>query len=137
MQVKRLMQRGITTLKQLIAYRDSCSSLFVFSSITRNYGLVNFNPTHFIDSRAPIYCLFPSRYREAYQLELDYFLDIVQGCQSCDPVEEGKVVKAVSRVAMACEESARTGNPVKLEWRPEEIPNDYKSADMKITQNGK
>ena len=37
----------------------------------------------------------------------------------------GQMTRAVSKVAEAAEESAKTGMPVNLEWTKEEIPNQY------------
>ena len=45
-----------------------------------------------------MYYSFPSRYKDAYQIELDHFLDIVQGVADEAVVDlEGKSTLAVSR----------------------------------------
>nr|CAD7199179.1 unnamed protein product [Timema douglasi] len=69
----------------------------------------------------PIYFSFSSRHKLAYDYELEHFLDIVQGKTSKLKVE-GKEVLAVSKIATACEESAKTGQFITLKWAPEELP---------------
>eukprot|EP00095_Tigriopus_kingsejongensis_P009056 maker-scaffold308_size214241-snap-gene-1.34 protein:Tk09056 transcript:maker-scaffold308_size214241-snap-gene-1.34-mRNA-1 annotation:"uncharacterized oxidoreductase -like" len=63
---------------------------------------------------APIYHSFPSRYKDGYQSELNNFFDVVQGIQ--DNSVGPEAVLAVSKIASACEASARSGKPVALEW---------------------
>nr|CAD7404955.1 unnamed protein product [Timema cristinae] len=69
----------------------------------------------------PIYFSFASRHKLAYQYELEHFLDILQG-QTSKPKVEGKEVLAVSKIATACEESAKTGQFITIKWAPEELP---------------
>ena len=42
-----------------------------------------------------------------------------------EPSVTGLMTSAVSRIATACEEAARSGLPVKLEWTPEQLPDGY------------
>eukprot|EP00088_Acartia_fossae_P065434 TRINITY_DN806_c0_g1_i1.p1 TRINITY_DN806_c0_g1~~TRINITY_DN806_c0_g1_i1.p1 ORF type:complete len:390 (-),score=86.89 TRINITY_DN806_c0_g1_i1:164-1333(-) len=74
-------------------------------------------------SEAPIYYSFPSRHHDGYRRELDHFLDVVQKGESMSVTD--RMTSAVSKVADACEESAKSGMPVKLIWASEEIPEDY------------
>ncbi|CAG2058224.1 unnamed protein product, partial [Timema podura] len=73
----------------------------------------------------PIYFSFASRYKLAYYYEMEHFLDFVQGKTSQLKVE-GKEVLAVSKIATACEESARTGQFITLKWAPGELPSSIK-----------
>jgi len=72
---------------------------------------------------APIYYSFPSRHHDGYRRELDHFLDVVQKGETMSVT--GRMTSAVSKVADACEESAKSGMPVKLSWEKDEIPEDY------------
>jgi len=74
-------------------------------------------------SRVPIFYSFPSRHADGYSRELNHFLDVVQ--MGVEPSVTGLMTSAVSRIATACEESARSGLPVKLEWTPEQLPDGY------------
>lgn len=71
----------------------------------------------------PMYYSFPSRHADGYMRELDHFLDVVQGKQTMSVTD--RMTKAVSKIADACEESAKTGAKVQLVWGEEEIPGDY------------
>lgn len=70
--------------------------------------------------QAPMYYSFPSRYREAYQKEMDHFLDVTLGMTNMSVTS--KQTMAVSKIASACEESAKTGKSVELKWSSDEIP---------------
>lgn len=73
--------------------------------------------------QTPIYYSFPSRYRLAYKHELEHFLDVVQhGAQMS--VTSWQTL-AVSKIATAAEESARTGKSVELDWSKDGIPANY------------
>lgn len=62
----------------------------------------------------PIYFSFPSRYQEAYLLEMEHFLNVVQGIEKCEISVES--ILAVSKIATACEIAAKTGDTVPLHW---------------------
>ncbi|KOC61684.1 putative oxidoreductase YrbE [Habropoda laboriosa] len=69
---------------------------------------------------SPIWYSFPSRFMNAYRRELDHFVNIALG-----KVESSVLPKetlAVSKIASACEESARTGETVKIQWTENELP---------------
>ncbi|PNF29102.1 putative oxidoreductase YrbE [Cryptotermes secundus] len=88
----------------------------------------NERPMHGIESHIgfqggntmPIYYSFPSRYKMAYLNEMEHFLDILQ--DKAKPTIMGHETLAVSKIASACEESARTRQFVQLQWEPEYIP---------------
>ncbi|XP_006618491.1 uncharacterized protein LOC102675776 [Apis dorsata] len=89
---------------------------------------VNEQPIHCVTSHngiqgvnsPPIWYSFPSRFRNAYQAELNHFIDIVLGKDESSVLP--KQTLAVSKVASACEESARTGKMVEIKWTPNELP---------------
>ncbi|CAH2063355.1 unnamed protein product, partial [Iphiclides podalirius] len=65
----------------------------------------------------PIFYSFPSRFKAAYKNELEHFLDVVQ---YGDPMEVTSwQTLAVSKIATAAEESARTGKGVEIDWSKE------------------
>merc|ERR1712071_15469 len=74
-------------------------------------------------AEVPMYYSFPSRHCDGYSIELDHFLDVVQGKAAMSVT--GRMTSAVSKIANACEESAKLGRAVKLEWSAEEIPEGY------------
>ena len=74
-------------------------------------------------TRVPIYYSFPSRHASGYQIELDHFLDVVLGKDKSSVTD--LMTLAVSKIATACEDSAKCGQSIKLEWKPEEIPEGY------------
>ncbi|KAJ8940489.1 hypothetical protein NQ318_008527 [Aromia moschata] len=76
--------------------------------------------THDDVKRAPIYYSFASRFQEAYKREMEHFIDVLEG--KAELLVEGRDLLAVSKIATACEESARTGKMVNLKWTPEELP---------------
>lgn len=69
---------------------------------------------------APIWYSFPSRFRLAYYLELDHFLDVVVGREQSKV--QSKETLAVSRIATCCEEAARTGKAIEIKWANDELP---------------
>ncbi|XP_034952655.1 myo-inositol 2-dehydrogenase-like [Chelonus insularis] len=71
-------------------------------------------------NQPPIWYSFPSRFRLAYQKELDHFLDIILG--KVEPSVKPKETLAVSKIAAACEESARTGKMIEIHWNNGELP---------------
>jgi len=74
-------------------------------------------------SCVPMYYSFPSRHADGYMRELDHFLDVVQGQSEMSVT--GRMTSAVSKIADACEDSAKTGQTVKLDWEENEIPEGY------------
>ncbi|KAL6431569.1 hypothetical protein ACFW04_007262 [Cataglyphis niger] len=85
------------------------------NSIHRRYGL-NGSVT------APIWYSFASRFMNGYRREFDHFVDIVHG--KTKSLVKSKEILAVSKIATACEESARTGKIVDLNWANGELPDD-------------
>eukprot|EP00090_Calanus_glacialis_P029151 TRINITY_DN46780_c0_g1_i1.p1 TRINITY_DN46780_c0_g1~~TRINITY_DN46780_c0_g1_i1.p1 ORF type:complete len:423 (+),score=101.34 TRINITY_DN46780_c0_g1_i1:92-1270(+) len=90
------------------------------------------NKTVFSDScgssEVPMYYSFPSRHADGYMRELDHFLDVVQG--KCEMSVTDRMTSAVSKIADACEESAKTARAVQLSWKEDELPQGYlKLAD--------
>ncbi|PNF29151.1 putative oxidoreductase YrbE [Cryptotermes secundus] len=68
----------------------------------------------------PIYFSFSSRYQLAYVNEMEHFLDVIQGKDMLKVL--GHETLAVSKIASACEESARLGQSVELTWKAEDLP---------------
>jgi len=66
------------------------------------------------NSSGPIYYSFASRYADAYKFELDHFVDVVEG-KAVMMVNKVETL-SVCKVASACEESARTGQPVTINY---------------------
>ncbi|GFR32466.1 myo-inositol 2-dehydrogenase [Trichonephila clavata] len=62
----------------------------------------------------PIFFSFASRYQEAYAIEMEHFLSVVQGLEECNV--KGESILAVSKIASACEESVREGKVIPLKW---------------------
>ncbi|XP_076653096.1 inositol 2-dehydrogenase [Halictus rubicundus] len=81
-------------------------------SLTMQYGLQG-------TMQAPIYHSFPSRYKEAYERELDHFVDVAFGMT--DMSVTSKQTLAVCKIATACEEAAKTGKPVEIKWSSDEM----------------
>ena len=71
-----------------------------------------------------MYWSFPSRHAQGYKNELNHFIDVVQGQENLSIT--GKMTLAVSKIATACENSARSGKPVQISWDASEIPEQYK-----------
>ncbi|XP_015516052.1 inositol 2-dehydrogenase [Neodiprion lecontei] len=88
----------------------------------------NEQPIHCVETQyglnglttAPIWYSFPSRYRNAYQTEMEHFLDIVHG--KAQSIVDYRETLAVSKIATACEESARSGKMVEIKWGADELP---------------
>merc|ERR1712123_85265 len=85
------------------------------------------NKTVFSDdcgsSEIPMYYSFPSRHADGYMRELDHFLDVVQGKAVMSVTD--RMTSAVSKIADACEESAKTAKAVQLSWEDNELPLGY------------
>jgi len=76
------------------------------------------------NSTAPMYWSFPSRFDRGYVIELEHFFDVVQGQDICSI--DAKMTLAATKIVTALEESARAGGqPVKLTWTKQEIPDGY------------
>ncbi|KAL6261254.1 uncharacterized protein LOC105424859 [Pogonomyrmex barbatus] len=82
-------------------------------SVCRHYDLQG--PT-----TAPIWYSFASRFLNGYRREFDHFIDVVHG--KVESMVKSKEILAVSKIATACEESARTGKIVTLNWMDGELP---------------
>lgn len=52
-----------------------------------------------------MYYSFPSRYSDAYRIELGSFLDVISGHGELSV--SGKMTQAISKIATACDKSAR------------------------------
>ncbi|XP_008211381.1 myo-inositol 2-dehydrogenase [Nasonia vitripennis] len=70
--------------------------------------------------RPPIWYSFASRFKLAYYKEMEHFLDVVLG--KAQPAVQAKEILAVSKIASACEESARSGKTVDIKWADGELP---------------
>lgn len=68
----------------------------------------------------PIWYSFPSRFRNGYAQEMEQFIDVVHG--KCQVPVHAKEILAVSKIATACEESARSGKAVDIKWAADELP---------------
>ena len=71
-----------------------------------------------------MYYSFPSRHNMGYKFELDHFIDVVQSGSTESSVCD-RMVKAITKIATACEDSANSGLPVKLNWSKDEVPKGY------------
>lgn len=69
---------------------------------------------------APIWYSFASRFMNGYRREFDHFVDVVHG--KAESMVKSREILAVSKIATACEESARTGKIVDLKWTDSELP---------------
>lgn len=69
---------------------------------------------------APIWYSFASRFMNGYLREFDHFVDVVHG--KAESKVKSREILAVSKIATACEESARTGKIVNLKWMDNELP---------------
>jgi len=83
------------------------------SSVHRQYGLQGI-------TTVPIWYSFASRFMNGYKREFDHFIDVVHG--KAESRVKSKEILAVSKIATACEESARTGKIVDLKWTESELP---------------
>ncbi|XP_067006624.2 uncharacterized oxidoreductase YrbE [Anabrus simplex] len=70
--------------------------------------------------KSPIYYSFPSRYKIAYGLEMEHFLQVVEGKEKLSIL--GRETLTASKIASALERSAKTGKYVDLQWEPHELP---------------
>ncbi|XP_063374709.1 uncharacterized oxidoreductase YrbE-like [Cydia amplana] len=73
--------------------------------------------------QSPIFYSFPSRYKRAYQNELEHFLDVIQYKVPMEVTSWQTL--AVSKIATATEQAARTGKAVDLDWSKDGIPAQY------------
>ncbi|XP_063379784.1 uncharacterized oxidoreductase YrbE-like [Cydia fagiglandana] len=73
--------------------------------------------------QSPIFYSFPSRYKRAYQQELEHFLDVVQYNVPMEVTSWQTL--AISKLATAAEQAARTGTAVDLDWSKDGIPAQY------------
>jgi len=71
-------------------------------------------------SEVPMYYSFPSRHSDGYKNELNHFLDVVQNNAKMSVTD--RMTSAVSKIADACEESARSGETIALTWTEDELP---------------
>jgi len=71
-------------------------------------------------TNAPIWYSFASRFMNGYRREFDHFIDVVHG--KAESSVKSWDILAVSKIATACEESARTGKIVNLTWTNSELP---------------
>ena len=83
-----------------------------------------------------MYYSFPSRHSDGYKNELNHFLDVVQVILPYSLQEfvskssqnnakmsvTDRMTSAVSKIADACEESARSGETIALTWTEDELP---------------
>jgi myo-inositol 2-dehydrogenase / D-chiro-inositol 1-dehydrogenase len=83
------------------------------NSVRRQYDLQGL-------TTAPIWYSFASRFMNGYRREFDHFIDVVHG--KAESLVKSKEILAVSKIATACEESARTGKIVNLKWTDSELP---------------
>ncbi|XP_064459832.1 uncharacterized oxidoreductase YrbE-like isoform X2 [Ornithodoros turicata] len=68
----------------------------------------------------PMWYSFASRYERAYKEELDYFLDVLSNNEIETLVTKNQTL-AITKIASACEESARKGKVINLEWDNAEL----------------
>ncbi|XP_066600815.1 inositol 2-dehydrogenase-like [Prorops nasuta] len=68
----------------------------------------------------PIWYSFASRFQNAYRKELDHFIDVVH--KKAELIVKPKESLATTKIADACEKSARTGQMVEIKWTAEEMP---------------
>jgi len=59
-------------------------------------------------------------FMNGYKREFEHFLDVVHG--KTESEVKSKDILAVSKIATACEESARMGKVVELIWTKDELP---------------
>jgi len=75
--------------------------------------------THDSIKSCPIDYSFPSRYGDAYRREIDHFIEVLDGKTKLLVSPNNNL--AVSKIATAAEESARTGKVISLTWSKEEM----------------
>ena len=66
---------------------------------------------------------FPSRHAQGYVNELEHFVKVAKGVAESSVTH--RMTMAVSKIADAAETSARSGQPVDLQWAADEIPDGY------------
>ena len=59
---------------------------------------------------------FPQRYKHAYMLELEHFLDLIVDPQKTMKVQKRDTLRA-TQLAIACEMSYKTGLPVSFQYK--------------------
>ena len=70
-----------------------------------------------------MYWSFPSRHAQGYVNELEHFIAVAKGLVESSVTHQ--MTLAVTKIADAAEASARSGQPVDLLWKVEEIPQGY------------
>ncbi|KAF2905588.1 hypothetical protein ILUMI_00587 [Ignelater luminosus] len=86
----------------------------------------NQQPLQGVESRSennrvcPIYYSFASRFQNSYVNEMDHFLNVVDGQEKLKV--DYQDVLAVSKIASACEEAAKTGKIVEIHWDSKDLP---------------
>ena len=85
---------------------------------------INHDPNTLFDSRgctaSPVENSFQLRFKEAYQKELDHFLDtVLDPSMSCVITRDDVLLS--SRIAEACKKSQREGRMVELERAPKPV----------------
>ncbi|CAD6231790.1 GSCOCG00001586001-RA-CDS [Cotesia congregata] len=119
------------TLGMIDLSRNACYGYDMRLEAFGPKGLVraeNEQPIHCVETMynyngpntAPIWYSFPSRFRLAYQKELDHFIDVVLG--KCEMIVKPKENLAVSKIASIVEESARSGKMIDIPWYEDELP---------------
>ena len=114
--------------------RNSCYGYDQRMEVFGPRGLVdatNEQPIHCVTTqygqsgqrKPPIWYSFASRFRNAYAKEMEHFLDVVLG--KAQPAVHAKEILNVSKIASACEESARSGKTVDIKWTKDEMPPGY------------
>lgn len=83
------------------------------SNVTTQYGLQG-------SIQAPIWYSFASRFMNGYRRELDHFVNVVLG--KAEMSVSSKETLAVSKIASACQESARIGEMIEIKWTEDELP---------------
>lgn len=81
--------------------------------VNTHYGFEGINS-------APIWYSFASRFKNGYIRELNHFIDVVLGLAESSVLP--KETLAVSKIASACEESARSGKMIEIKWAENELP---------------
>ena len=114
-------------------------------SLSNNYQLkilfCEWNGLLICSFRVPMYWSFPSRHAQGYVNELEHFIAVAKGLVESSVTHQ--MTLAVTKIADAAEASARSGQPVDLLWKDEEIPQGYVMMwatafwDTIITKRGK
>lgn len=69
-------------------------------------------------TRAPIFYSFASRFGDSYKREINHFIEVLDGKAQLLVTPQTNL--AVSKIATAVEEAARTGKVVELSWTKDE-----------------